>query len=150
MVMQTIDASTLRKRLFDVLRRLPSDGPVAIMRNDKVVARLIAAQGDDGLAVIKPIIDHRTLARLCQKHGIRRLALFGSVLRDDFDADSDVDVLIDPERGRLQTLKAYGAAQDALEALFGRRVDMVKWSQVQDDSGRSHTIRTSAKVIYGA
>ncbi|MCH7996082.1 MAG: nucleotidyltransferase domain-containing protein, partial [Planctomycetes bacterium] len=40
------------------------------------------------------------IADFCQRHGIRRLALFGSVLRDDFRPDSDVDVLVEFEPGQ--------------------------------------------------
>jgi len=41
---------------------------------------------------------------LCQKHGIRRLAIFGSALRDDFRPDSDVDILVEFEPDRIPTL----------------------------------------------
>src|SRR6266511_1439578 len=44
-------------------------------------------------------LDKAEIARFCQRHHIRRLALFGSVLRDDFRADSDVDVLVEFEPG---------------------------------------------------
>jgi len=45
-------------------------------------------------------IEQDEIAAFCRRHGIRRLALFGSVLRDDFTADSDVDVLVEFEPGR--------------------------------------------------
>ena len=45
------------------------------------------------------------IARFCRQHHIRKLALFGSVLRDDFGADSDVDVLVEFEPGRVPGLR---------------------------------------------
>ena len=60
---------------------------------------------------------------VCQRHHIRRLALFGSVLRDDFTADSDVDVLVEFEPGKTPGL-AFFALQDELSELLNRKVDL--------------------------
>ncbi len=59
----------------------------------------------------------------CRRHGIRRLALFGSVLRDDFTPQSDVDVLVEFEPGHTPGL-AFFAMQDELSRILGRRVDL--------------------------
>lgn len=63
------------------------------------------------------------LSALCKQHGIRRLSVFGSALRGDFTAQSDVDVLVEFEPGRTPGL-AFFAIQDELAALLGRRVDL--------------------------
>lgn len=63
------------------------------------------------------------IAALCQKHHIRKLALFGSVLRDDFRPDSDVDVLVEFEPGRVPGF-GFIIVQDELSALLGREVDL--------------------------
>ena len=68
-------------------------------------------------------IPHDRIAELCRRHGIRRLALFGSVLRDDFGPDSDVDVLVEFEPGRTPGF-GFIAIQDELSALLGREVDL--------------------------
>ena len=68
-------------------------------------------------------IDDVALARFCRKHGIRRLALFGSVLRDDFGPDSDVDVLVEFHAGRVPGL-AFFEMQEELSELIGRKVDL--------------------------
>lgn len=68
--------------------------------------------------------DHDRLARFCQEHGIRRLALFGSVLRDDFRSDSDVDVLVEFEPGRTPDLFTIAEMQLDLSELIGRQVDL--------------------------
>ena len=65
------------------------------------------------------------VADFCRRHHIRRLALFGSVLRDDFHADSDVDVLVEFQIGQAPGL--FGLAGMELELsriLGGRRVDL--------------------------
>jgi predicted nucleotidyltransferase len=63
------------------------------------------------------------ITRFCQKYSVRRLALFGSVLRDDFGPDSDVDVLVEFEPGKVPGLKFF-AIQEELSQILGRRVDL--------------------------
>jgi len=100
----------------------------------------------------KPQINQRRLARLCRRHHIQRLALFGSILRDDFGPDSDVDVLIDPAPGHMLTIGAREAARDDLVKLFGRPIDLLKRSVVERSASsvRKKAILSSAKVIYGS
>jgi uncharacterized protein len=59
----------------------------------------------------------------CRRHHIRSLALFGSVLRDDFMPDSDVDVIVEFEPGHTPGLDFF-AMQDELSAILGRTVDL--------------------------
>jgi len=68
-------------------------------------------------------IDRERLAELCRRQGIRRLALFGSALRDDFGPESDLDVLVEFEPGTRVGLR-FVAIQDELSELLGRRVDL--------------------------
>ena len=63
------------------------------------------------------------IAEFCRRHHIRRLAFFGSVLRDDFTPDSDVDVLVEFEPGKTPGLAFFGM-QDELSEILGRRVDL--------------------------
>lgn len=63
------------------------------------------------------------IARFCQEHRIRRLSLFGSILRDDFGPDSDVDVLVEFEPGATPGFAFFGL-QEELSRMFGRRVDL--------------------------
>jgi predicted nucleotidyltransferase len=72
---------------------------------------------------LKIAIDREWLAEFCRQNGIRRLAVFGSALRDDFVQDSDVDVLVEFEPGRTPGLRFFGI-QDELSRLFGRTVDL--------------------------
>jgi predicted nucleotidyltransferase len=59
----------------------------------------------------------------CRKHRIRRLAIFGSALRDDFTPQSDIDVLVEFEPG-VRVGWSFFAMQDELSAILGRNVDL--------------------------
>lgn len=63
------------------------------------------------------------ITALCRRHHIRRLALFGSVLRDDFRPDSDVDILVEFEPGHVPGFE-FISIQDELTRIVGRRVDL--------------------------
>ena len=63
------------------------------------------------------------VADFCRWHGVVRLALFGSVLRDDFSPSSDIDVLVEFAPGRTPGL-GFFRMQDELTEIFGRRVDL--------------------------
>ena len=63
------------------------------------------------------------LADFCRRYHIRKLAFFGSVLRDDFRVDSDVDVLVEFEPGAVPGLAFFGL-QEELSELLQRRVDL--------------------------
>lgn len=63
------------------------------------------------------------IAEFCRRHGIRRLALFGSVLRDDFNANSDIDVLVEFEPNVAVGLSFFRIERE-LSLLLGRKVDL--------------------------
>jgi predicted nucleotidyltransferase len=67
-------------------------------------------------------IPEAAIADFCQRHHIRKLALFGSVLRDDFSPDSDVDVLVEFEPGQTPGFVFFNM-QDELAEILGRKVD---------------------------
>ncbi len=68
-------------------------------------------------------ISRETLHDFCERNHIRKLALFGSVLRDDFSEDSDIDVLVEFEPGHVPGFRFFGI-QDELSELLGREVDL--------------------------
>jgi predicted nucleotidyltransferase len=68
-------------------------------------------------------IDRDRVAEFCRRHHVRRLALFGSVLRDDFGPTSDVDVLVEFEPGHVPGL-AFFTMQEELSRVIGRPVDL--------------------------
>lgn len=70
-------------------------------------------------------VDKEQIAAFCRKHHIRRLALFGSVLRQDFPPDSDVDVLVEFEPESVPGLFGIARMERELSALLGeRKVDL--------------------------
>jgi uncharacterized protein len=71
----------------------------------------------------KIAIDRQRLAEFCRRHHVRRLALFGSVLRDDFGPDSDVDILVEFNPGHVPGF-AFVNLEDELSAMVGRKVDL--------------------------
>ena len=68
-------------------------------------------------------IDRKKIAEFCRRHHIRKLSLFGSVLRDDFQTDSDVDVLVEFEPNHIPGL-AFFATEAELSELLDRKVDL--------------------------
>lgn len=68
-------------------------------------------------------VDRRKIADFCRRHHIRRLSFFGSVLRDDFRPESDVDVLVEFEPDCVPGL-AFFAMEEELSQLLERRVDL--------------------------
>jgi uncharacterized protein len=70
-------------------------------------------------------IDRDAIKAFCERHHVARLALFGSVLRDDFDADSDVDVLVEFQPGHVPGLNFVSMERELSELLQGRRVDLI-------------------------
>jgi predicted nucleotidyltransferase len=64
------------------------------------------------------------LAAFCRKHRVRKLALFGSVLRDDFRPDSDVDVLVEFEPGARAGFLKLAAMELELGSMIGRKIDL--------------------------
>ena len=90
------------------------------------------------------------LAAFCQAHGIKRLSVFGSVLREDFGPESDIDVLLEFEPGRTPGLLGIAGIQARLSALFGREVDLVTRSAVEQSRNyiRRRAILDSAEEVY--
>ncbi len=92
-------------------------------------------------------ISSKDLAEFCRRHHIRRLALFGSVLRDDFGPDSDVDVLVEFEPGERIGLIGFAGVELELSDLLGRKADL----RTPEDLSRyfrDEVLRT-AVVQYG-
>jgi len=92
-------------------------------------------------------IDGGRLAELCKRHHIRRLALFGSVLRPDFRPDSDVDILVEFAPGHTPGFGFFGI-QEELSELIGRRVELHTPGFLSPYF--RDRIRAEAEVLYAA
>lgn len=68
-------------------------------------------------------VDRQKIVELCRRYHIRRLAFFGSVLRNDFGPESDVDVLVEFEPGYVPGL-AFFSIEEELSRILGRKVDL--------------------------
>ncbi len=70
-------------------------------------------------------VDRSEIAGFCRRNHIRKLRLFGSVLRDDFGPESDVDVLVDFEPGHVVGLKIIEMERELSVLFGGRKIDIV-------------------------
>ncbi len=89
------------------------------------------------------------IADFCRRWQVTELALFGSILRGDFDDASDADVLVTFSDGAGWSALDLVAAADELTELLGRRVDLVEKSALRNPF-RRHEILHSAQVVYAA
>jgi uncharacterized protein len=89
------------------------------------------------------------IAAFCQKWKITELAVFGSVLRNDFRPDSDVDVLVSFADDAHWSLYDWVDMQAELKGVLGRDVDLVEKKGVHNPF-RRHAILTTKRVIYAA
>ena len=93
-------------------------------------------------------IPDRVVEEFCDRHGIRRLALFGSALRDDFRDDSDIDVLVEFRPGQVPGMLALAGMELELGELLGREVEL----RTYEDLSRyfRDRVRASARELYAA
>ncbi|XWX02813.1 nucleotidyltransferase family protein [Aggregatilineales bacterium SYSU G02658] len=97
-------------------------------------------------------VNDEQIAAFCQRWRIVELALFGSVLREDFHPQSDVDVLVTFAEDAVPSLLRFVEMTQELEALLGRRVDVVTRRSIVNSANhiRRSAILSSAQVIYAA
>jgi predicted nucleotidyltransferase len=92
----------------------------------------------------------KQIEAFCRKYGVAEFSLFGSILRDDFAADSDVDVLITLQPGQTLTPETYLDMRDALSAMFGQReIDLVQ-QRLLTNPFRRQEILATRRVLYAA
>ena len=72
-----------------------------------------------------PVFDQQQIEAFCRRNKISRLELFGSAARDDARPDSDLDFLVEFEAGARVGFLTLGRVKEELEAITGRRVDLV-------------------------
>lgn len=104
----------------------------------------------DGIAErIEHLISGSRIADFARHWKIAELAVFGSVLRDDFNDDSDVDVLVSFEPTATWSLWDLTAMQDELASIIGRKVDLVEKEGLRNPF-RRQSILSGRRVIYVA
>jgi predicted nucleotidyltransferase len=97
-------------------------------------------------------LDRGAIAEFCRRWTVTELALFGSVLRDDFQPDSDVDVLVSFAPGAHRSLFDLARMQEELKGLLGHEVDLLTRRGVEASQNwlRRQAILSSAQVVYVA
>lgn len=97
----------------------------------------------------KAQLDSDMLAEFCRKWRIRELSVFGSVLRDDFGPESDLDFLVSFEAGTPLDIDRLLDMKEELAARCGRTVDLVEKEALRNP-WRRHEILKTREVIYAA
>ena len=88
---------------------------------------------------------------LCRLHKVKSLAVFGSILTDRFNEDSDVDLLVDFEpvdHDKFDYVSNYFELRDALERLFNRTVDLIEYGKDMNPLFRA-SVDKKKQIIYG-
>lgn len=89
------------------------------------------------------------IVQFCRKWRVAELSLFGSVLRDDFGPDSDIDVLVSFDPDAPWSLYDWVDMIDELKAIFGRDVDLVEREAIRNPFRRREILSTR-EVVYAA
>jgi predicted nucleotidyltransferase len=115
-----------------------------IEKHGKGVARLLPVKD-----ATRPSIDPKVIGDFCRKHKIKILYLFGSVLTDRFHEESDVDVMFEALESSIDISEQMDMTEE-LEAIFGRRVDLVSKRAVEESINpiRKKSMIDGSQVIY--
>ncbi|MBN1796028.1 MAG: nucleotidyltransferase domain-containing protein [Sedimentisphaerales bacterium] len=100
----------------------------------------------------KLAISQEQIKDFCLEHHIKSMALFGSVLRDDFSAGSDIDIMVEFEQGSEPSLMQMIDLEERLSEILGHKVDLVELRSIK--LGRNYIrkkhILSSMETIYVA
>lgn len=126
-------------------------------------------EGDDGIAgkfsymvnsefiyeklFMKPskiMVDENKLADIAQKFQIKELCLFGSVLRDDFNSTSDVDILITFKENVMYSFFEFYDLKEKLEILFNRKIDLIEKKGLKNPYRRQEILATARRIYVSA
>jgi len=94
-------------------------------------------------------IPREKIEDFCRRWRVKEFSLFGSVLREDFRPDSDVDVLVQLEESAPWSLYEWVDMIDELRAMFGRDIDLVEKTAIRNPF-RRRSILSNREVIYAA
>ncbi|MDQ3555202.1 MAG: nucleotidyltransferase family protein [Gemmatimonadota bacterium] len=94
-------------------------------------------------------IPRERIADFCRRRRVVELALFGSVLRDDFGPDSDVDVLVSFAADARHSVFDHVDMEEELQGIFGRPVDLIVKGAVRNPFIRHHILHNH-RVVYAA
>ncbi len=97
-------------------------------------------------------VTHEQIAAFCEKWKVTKMELFGSVLRDDFDAASDIDVLVVFQPGAQVSIATLVQMEEELGRAFRRKVDVVDRRAIEESPNpiRRKRILSSVRLVYAA
>ena len=98
---------------------------------------------------MKPTVSQDRIDAFCRRWNVRELALFGSVVGDDFRRDSDVDVMVSFDPASSHTLFDIVDMKDELKEIFGRELDLLQKEAVRNPFVNNH-IRRNRRIVYRA
>jgi len=110
---------------------------IRVVKGDSKMNRAVAVNRD-------------ALTTLCKQHCIKRLSMFGSAVREDFDSESDIDLLVEFEQGHVPSLSGLVLLRDELSKIFGgRKVDVATRSILKNPYRRRAIVR-ELEELYAA
>jgi hypothetical protein len=101
------------------------------------------------MAIPHLVVSDDRIADFCRRWKITEMSVFGSVVREDFRPDSDIDVLVSFEAGASWSLLDLVTIQEELAALLGRSVDLIEEAALRNPYRRA-AILESKQVVYAA
>jgi len=147
--MKMMSPTSFRQNLYETIKKVEGGLQISIVRNGEEVARLVPPENTKNISK-KPVVPADFYVKFCTAHAIDKLFLFGSILTDDFDDESDVDIM-------YETKTPFGfhelmSMTRELEKTFGRKVDFVDKRSVEANGSptRRKEILENAKVVYVA
>ena len=123
---------------------------IRIALKPRIDATIAAVRwGEERTMAPKVAVDREKLIEICKKHHIRKLALFGSVLRDDFGPESDVDILVEFEPDGVPGFFGLHRIEREIAAIFGgRRIDLLTFRSLNPHL--RDRILAEAEIQYAA
>ncbi len=125
--------------------------PVRPRKVKETSAKYIVSGGESAINLLTKRIPFNAakIAAFCKRWKISEFSLFGSVLREDFRPDSDVDVLVSFHEQAGWSLWDLIDMQEELESMFGRKVDLVEKEALRNPY-RRHSILNGREVVYAS
>ncbi len=98
----------------------------------------------------KTNVSRERLVEFCTRWGVMQLGVFGSILREDFGPDSDIDILVSLDPNRRYTLFDLVDMEHDLEEMYGRKVDVVEREGIEasENQFRKKLIFDSLEIVY--
>ena len=148
-MMKIMSQTELRQDLYRSIDKVGRGQRIQISKNGKAIAELVPLE-EAKPHHEKPVVPADFYVKFCEKHDLTKLYLFGSILTDDFDDESDVDVMY--ETNSNMSFRELMDMTEELEVAFGRKVDFVDKKMIESHHSvtRRRSILEGARVVYAS